>query len=103
MTVSFLTRIISIVAAFAVTVAIVCFPRWIAVDMNTVPHGWLVCLLLGMSAAYVHGFGFVPENRYLFSRRRLAFDAPGCGHDYQQLISSEQPMQLNLRRVNAIR
>ena len=33
--------------------------------MNTVPHGWLVCLLLGMSAAYVHGFGFVPENRYL--------------------------------------
>lgn len=65
MTVSFLTRIISIVAAFAVTVAIVCFPRWIAVDMNTVPHGWLVCLLLGMSAAYVHGFGFVPDNRYL--------------------------------------
>jgi putative cyd operon protein ybgE len=33
--------------------------------MHAVPHGWLVCLLLGMSFAYVHGFGFIPENKTL--------------------------------------
>lgn len=60
-----LTRCISIVTALAVTVVIVCFPRWIAIDMNTVPHGWLICLLCGMSFSYVHGFGFVPENKIL--------------------------------------
>ena len=36
------TRVLSIVAAFAVTVAVVCFPRLVAVDMHSVPHGWLV-------------------------------------------------------------
>ena len=53
------------VAALAVTVAVVCFPRLVAIDMHAVPHGWLVCLLLGMSFAYVHGFGFIPENKTL--------------------------------------
>ena len=62
---SLLMRTISIVAAAAVTVGVVCFPRLIAVDMHTVPHGWLVCLLLGMSFSYVHAFGFVANNRYL--------------------------------------
>ena len=63
-----ITRFISIVAALAVTVVIVCFPcfpRLVAIDMHAVPHGWLVCLLLGMSFAYVHGFGFIPENKTL--------------------------------------
>ena len=54
-----ITRFISIV------VAVVCFPRLVAIDMHAVPHGWLVCLLLGMSFAYVHGFGFIPENKTL--------------------------------------
>lgn len=62
---SLLARIISIVAATAVTVGVVCFPRIVAVDMHAVPHGWLVCLLLGMSFGYVHGFGFIPENKTL--------------------------------------
>ena len=62
---SLLMRTISIVAAAAVTVGVVCFPRIIAVDMHNVPHGWLVCLLLGMSFTYVHGFGFIPENKTL--------------------------------------
>ena len=65
-----ITRFISIVAALAVTVAVVCFPRLVAIDMHAVPHGWLVCLLLGMSFAYVHGFGFIPETttlKFLFS------------------------------------
>lgn len=66
----FLARTISIVAAAAVTVVVVVYPRAIATEMADVPHGWLVCLMLGMSAAYVHGFGFVPQNpvlKYWFS------------------------------------
>ena len=59
------TRVLSIVAAFAVTVGVVCFPRMVAVDMHSVPHGWLVCLLAGMSFSYVYGFGFIPENKTL--------------------------------------
>lgn len=62
---SLLTRVISIVAAAAVTVAVVCFPRIVAVDMHNVPHGWLVCLLFGMSFAYVHGFGYIPDQKSL--------------------------------------
>lgn len=60
-----LTRSISIVAALAVTVAVVCYPRWVAIDMHAVPHGWLVCLLVGMSFSYVHGLGFIPESKTL--------------------------------------
>jgi predicted membrane protein len=30
-----------------------------------VPHGFLALLMMGMSAAWVHGFGFVPQNRIL--------------------------------------
>lgn len=70
---SLLARIISIVAAIAVTVGVVCFPRIVAADMHAVPHGWLVCLLLGMSFSYVHGFGFIPDNKTL----RLLF-SPLC-------------------------
>ena len=46
------------------------YPRLVAEDSASVPHGFLVVLLMGMSAAWVHGFGFVPENhilRVLFS------------------------------------
>lgn len=59
---NFFARMISIVAAAAVTVGVVLYPRAIALDMHSVPHGWLVCLMLGMSAAYVHGFGFIPNH-----------------------------------------
>ena len=62
---SLLARVISIVAAAAVTVVVVCFPRIVAEDMHNVPHGWLVCLLLGMSFAYVHGFGYIPDHKSL--------------------------------------
>ena len=63
--VSLFSRCLSIVAALAVTVVVVCFPRLVAIDMHAVPHGWLVCLLLGMCFCYVHGFGFIPENKTL--------------------------------------
>lgn len=59
------TRTLSIVAALAVTVAVVCFPRLVAVDMHSVPHAWLICLLAGMSFSYIYGFGFIPENKTL--------------------------------------
>ena len=61
----FFARFISIVAAIAVTVGVTLYPRAIALDMHSVPHGWLVCLLMGMSAAYVYGFGFVPQHPIL--------------------------------------
>lgn len=61
----FISRTVSAVAAFAVTATVIIFPRLIATDMHTVPHGQLVVLMLGMSAAYVHAFGFTPENRWL--------------------------------------
>ena len=63
--VTFISRTVSGVAAFAVTATVIIFPRLIATDMHTVPHGQLVVLMLGMSAAYVHAFGFTPENRWL--------------------------------------
>lgn len=63
--VNILTRTISLVAAFAVTIGVVLYPRAIATDMHSVPHGWLVCLMIGMSAAYVHGFGFTPQHPLL--------------------------------------
>ena len=60
-----LARAISLVAASAVTIGVVLYPRAIATDMHSVPHGWLVCLMIGMSAAYVHGFGFIPKHPIL--------------------------------------
>lgn len=63
--VNFIARTVSAVAAFAVTATVIFFPRLIATDMHHVPHEQLVILLLGMSAAYVHAFGFTPENCWL--------------------------------------
>ena len=60
-----MARAVSLTAALAITVTVLVFPRLIALDMHTVPHGWLVLLLLGMSFGYVHGIGFVPQNKYL--------------------------------------
>lgn len=60
-----LARAVSFMAALTITVTVLIFPRMIALDMHSVPHGWLVLLMLGMSFGYVHGFGFVPQNRYL--------------------------------------
>lgn len=49
----------------ALSFAVALYPRAIATDMTTVPHGWLVLLLLGMSSAWVYGLGFEPEHRLL--------------------------------------
>lgn len=60
-----LSRAVSLLAAVAVAVVVIFYPRLVAEDTASVPHGFLVVLLMGMSAAWVHGFGFVPENRVL--------------------------------------
>ena len=60
-----LARAVSLLAAVAVAAVIILYPRLVAEDSASVPHGFLVVLLMGMSAAWVHGFGFVPENRIL--------------------------------------
>ena len=60
-----MARAVSLTAALAITVTVLVFPRLIALDMHTVPHGWLVLLMFGMSFGYVHGIGFVPQNKYL--------------------------------------
>lgn len=68
--ISGLCRTLSLLMGLCITIAVIFYPRWIATDTHAVPHGWLVMLLLGMSFAYIHAFGFVPENprlRILFS------------------------------------
>ena len=60
-----MARAVSLTAALAITVTVLVFPRLIALDMHTVPHGWLILLMFGMSFGYVHGIGFVPQNKYL--------------------------------------
>lgn len=58
-------RILSFLIALAIAGTIIVFPRIISTDMHSVPHGWLVGLMLGMSFCFVYGVGFVPNNRIL--------------------------------------
>ena len=60
-----LSRLISLTAAAAVVAVTVFYPRAIAVDGAHVPFGGFVLLMIGMSLAWVHGIGFVPENPWL--------------------------------------
>lgn len=58
-------RALSLAMALSVTAVVVAAPRLFATSMHDVPHGLLALLLLGMSAAYVHGVGYVPRHRWL--------------------------------------
>lgn len=60
-----LARALSLASALAVTAFVTVYPRFFAQSMHEVPHALLVPLLLGMSAAYVHGLGYVPQRRWL--------------------------------------
>ena len=65
-----LCRGFTFTAALGFMALIVIYPRAIADDMSSVPHGALVGLLFGMSIAWVWGLGFVPKRpalRLLFS------------------------------------
>lgn len=58
-------RVVSLLAATAIVAVVVLYPRLIAENAAEVPHGFLVLLLIGMSCAWVHGFGFIPQNPIL--------------------------------------
>ena len=58
-------RIISFLLALTVAGTIIVYPRLISTDMHSVPHGWLVGLMFGMSFCFIYGVGFVPNNRIL--------------------------------------
>ncbi len=60
-----LARAASLLAAASIVAVIVLYPRLVAEDSASVPHGFLAVLMMGMSAAWVHGFGFVPQHRVL--------------------------------------
>lgn len=57
-------RTLTLLASLAVLVLVVLYPRAIATDASSVPHGALVILLFGMSAGWVYGFGFIPQNKF---------------------------------------
>ena len=58
-------RILSFLIALSVAAFVIIYPRAIASDMSSVPHGWLVLLLLGMGFCFVYGVGFKARNRFL--------------------------------------
>lgn len=58
-------RILSFLIALSVAAFVIIYPRAIASDMSSVPHGWLVLLLLGMSFCFVYGVGFKARNSIL--------------------------------------
>lgn len=58
-------RTLSLLAAAAIVAVIVLYPRLVAETSSDVPHGFLAVLMIGMSCAWVHGFGFIPQNRLL--------------------------------------
>lgn len=58
-------RAVSFIAALGFMAVIVLYPRAIADDMSSVPHGSLVGLLCGMSICWVYGLGFVPRAKVL--------------------------------------
>ena len=65
-----IARALSLAAAALVVALLVLYPRGVLRPDGTVPFGPMALLLLGMSAAWVHGFGLVPESkglRLLFS------------------------------------
>ncbi|MBQ8829378.1 MAG: cyd operon YbgE family protein [Burkholderiaceae bacterium] len=67
-------RVLSFFLGLVIMCSVVAYPRFIAEDMQSVPHGWLVVLLLGMSSCFVYGVGFRPNNSIL-----QLFFSPICG------------------------
>ena len=64
------TRFVSLAAALAVSAVIMLYPYALGTRMTSITHTALPLLMLGVSAAFVHGFGFRPDNgalRWAFS------------------------------------
>lgn len=58
-------RVLSFLTAIILLGVIVIYPRAIATDMKTVPHGPLELMIMGMCICWIYGLGFIPQNRYL--------------------------------------
>lgn len=59
-------RGITLIAAFVFMVLVTLFPRPLtAEDGSPIGHGILALIMWGLSAGFVHGVGFVPDNRIL--------------------------------------
>ena len=57
---------ISLASAFALMILVTVFPRGLtATDGGPLSHGVLTLIMWGMSAGFVHGVGFVPNNTVL--------------------------------------
>ncbi len=65
-------RVLTFILGLLVAATVIAYPRFIAEDMKSVPHGWLVVLMIGMSCCFVSGIGFQPKNRFL----RVFFSIP---------------------------
>ena len=65
-----LARVASLAAGGAVTLLLMLFPFVLGPELTALDRTGLFALLLGVSGAFVHGFGYAPEQlawRLLFS------------------------------------
>lgn len=58
-------RWFSLAAAASLALAITAYPRGLMHGGVALDHGLLSLLMWGMSAGFVHGVGFDPDNRWL--------------------------------------
>ena len=55
------SQLASLAMAIVLSSLLLIYPRVVAVSLGDVNHGLLTLLLLGISAGFVHGVGFVPH------------------------------------------
>ena len=59
-------RGVSLASALVLMMLVTLLPRGLtAADGSPISHGVLTLIMWGLSAGFVHGVGFVPENRLL--------------------------------------
>lgn len=59
------TRALLLILAASLALAVTVYPRGL-IHQGAVPdHGLLTLLMWGMSAGFVHGIGFDPDNRWI--------------------------------------
>jgi predicted membrane protein len=61
----FWARLVSILAALAVSAVLLLYPYALGTEMTPRVHAALPLLLIGVCAAFVHGLGFRPDSRTL--------------------------------------
>jgi predicted membrane protein len=58
-------RALSLAVALAISFPVLVWPKLVVTANGSVDHGWLILLMWGIAAGFVHGVGFVPRNRLL--------------------------------------